>query len=59
MNIANKVLFLKYSEIMQVVTFGPKPENLFSNTGCKRLSQQVATIVERERYKRRLRSKEL
>ncbi|XP_065209608.1 torsin-1A [Planococcus citri] len=48
-----------FDEVMQVVTFGPKPENLFSSAGCKRVSQQVATIVERERFRSRYRSKEL
>jgi len=31
------------SEILQMITFGPEPHNLFSNSGCKRINHFVAS----------------
>lgn len=38
------------NEVLKIVTYGPKPESLFSTTGCKRLSQKVAALVEQKKY---------
>lgn len=32
-----------FSEILEIIPFGPEPEKLFSNGGCKRISALVAT----------------
>nr|XP_022904903.1 torsin-1A-like [Onthophagus taurus] len=34
-------------EVLEGVEWGPSPENLFSKTGCKRLSQKVAMITQK------------
>ncbi|XP_050434280.1 torsin-1A isoform X2 [Adelges cooleyi] len=30
---------------LEIITFGPEPERLFSNAGCKRISQKVLQLV--------------
>jgi len=34
---------LFFSEILQMITFGPEPYNLFSNSGCKRINHFVTS----------------
>nr|CAD7464167.1 unnamed protein product [Timema tahoe] len=38
-------------EIMKDVTFGPNKQRIFSNSGCKRLSHKVLTLIERLKYR--------
>ncbi|CAH0385334.1 unnamed protein product [Bemisia tabaci] len=39
------------NEVFKTVTFGPKPEKIFSTSGCKRISQQVATLVTKSKWR--------
>lgn len=34
-------------QVMEFVEWGPYPDNLYSKTGCKRLSQKVAMVVQK------------
>nr|CAD7264661.1 unnamed protein product [Timema shepardi] len=38
-------------EILKDVTFGPDEHQIFSNSGCKRLSHKVLTLIERLQYR--------
>ncbi|KAF2900894.1 hypothetical protein ILUMI_05299 [Ignelater luminosus] len=38
-------------EVMDFVEWGPLPDNLYSKTGCKRLSQKVAMTVQKYRIR--------
>jgi hypothetical protein len=33
-------------EVLKYMTFGPEPQKLFSNSGCKRISSKVAALME-------------
>jgi len=35
------------NEVLDFVEWGPRPENLYSKTGCKRLSQKVAMVIQK------------
>ncbi|XP_049950969.1 torsin-1B-like isoform X2 [Schistocerca serialis cubense] len=37
-------------EVLEYLTYGPEEMKIFSNSGCKRVSQKVATVVEKKRY---------
>ncbi|GJQ74640.1 hypothetical protein Trydic_g21493 [Trypoxylus dichotomus] len=37
-------------EVLEFVEWGPSPENVFSKTGCKRISQKVAAIIAANEY---------
>lgn len=34
------------SDVLSVIQWGPPPVNLFSTTGCKRISQKVAFVIQ-------------
>ncbi|XP_050546451.1 torsin-1A [Daktulosphaira vitifoliae] len=34
--------------VMQIITFGPEPERLFSLSGCKRIGQKVTQVVNQD-----------
>lgn len=36
-----------FREVMEFVEWGPTPGNLFSKTGCKRLSQKIAMLIQK------------
>nr|CAD7429952.1 unnamed protein product [Timema monikensis] len=38
-------------EILKDVTFGPDEQQIFSNSGCKRLGPKVLTLIERLQYR--------
>lgn len=40
-------------DVLEYITYGPEEMKIFSNTGCKRVAQKVATIVEKKRYPQR------
>lgn len=44
-------VILFYRGIMENVVFGPNPEKLFATTGCKRLSQKVASTIQKMKIK--------
>lgn len=37
------VPFYFFSEILQIIPFGPEPQKLFSTSGCKRINAIVTT----------------
>lgn len=39
------IFFYNYSEIMEFIEWGPSNLELFSKTGCKRVSQKVGIAV--------------
>lgn len=50
-NMVNKFHCVIFREVMDFVEWGPSPDNLYSKTGCKRLSQKVAMTVQKYRIR--------
>lgn len=45
------IMLYLFSLVLDFVEWGPSPNNLYSKTGCKRLSQKVGLIIQQKKLR--------